>query len=58
MDGIKTTGITLFLTQLPSAKGLAFCFEEDGVLTPVAYVSEKMRKTAIEKWSKFVNLEA
>lgn len=54
MDGIKTT-ITLYLTQMPGRKGLAFCFEDNGVLCPVAYVSEKLRQVAIEKWTKLVD---
>lgn len=54
MDGIKTYEMTLYLTQIPSRKGLAFCFEDKGVLCPVAYVPESLRQTAIDKWMKLV----
>jgi len=54
MDGIKTRGMTLYLTQMPNRKGLTFCFEDNGVLYPVAYVSEKLRQTAIDKWTKMM----
>lgn len=54
MNGIKTNGMTLYLTQIPNRKGLSFCFEDNGVLYPVAYVSEALRQTAIEKWTKMM----
>ena len=54
MDGIKTHEVTLYLTQIPNRKGLSFCFEDNGVLYPVAYVSESLRQTAIDKWTKLI----
>jgi len=52
MDGIKANGVILFLTRLPNRKGISFCFEDEGVLYPVAYVSEKLNPKAVELWDK------
>jgi len=54
MNGLKTNNILLFLTKLPNRKGYCFCFEEDGVLTPVAYVPGKLEGVAIDKWNRML----
>ncbi len=57
MDGIKSQGISLFLTKIPNRKGLSFCFEKEGVLYPVSYVPKKYENLAVEMWKKMFLLQ-
>ena len=54
MDGLAVNGVSLYLTHIPSRKGLVFCFMEKGSLYPVAYVSKKLENMAIKEWKKML----
>ena len=54
MDGLRKNDVALFLTKIPYRKGLAFCFSDGNGIYPVAYVSKKLEKMAIEKWEKMI----
>ena len=54
MDGIRLNGVGLFLGHLPNKKLLCFYFEKDNCVYPVAYISEKLEKEAIECWGEFI----
>ena len=54
MDGLRVGNITLFLTEMPNRKGLAFVFAKDGVLYPVAYVNSKLKDEAIKYWKEML----
>jgi len=57
MDGIRIHDVTLFLTEVPYRKGLAFAFQDGGTFYPVAYVSKKHEARAREYWQRFLNGE-
>lgn len=57
MNGLEVNGVTLYLTRIPGRKGLAFCFLDGSVISPVAYVSEKLEDMAIVKWKKMLGEE-
>ena len=54
MNGFEVNGVSLYLTHIPSRKGLVFCFMEGGSLYPVAYVSPKLEAVAINEWKKML----
>jgi len=55
MDGIGIGKVGLFLCEIPTRKGLAFCFQEGSVFYPVAYVSAKNDAKAREYWQKMLD---
>jgi hypothetical protein len=55
MDGLKVSGVVLFLCEVPNRKGLAFCFQEGTTFYPVAYVSKKHEAKARDYWQKMMN---
>ena len=57
MDGLSINGVSLYLTSIPSRKGLAFCFIDGSSLYPVAYVSAKLEDMAIKEWKKMLGEE-
>ena len=54
MDGLEVNGVSLYLTHIPTRKGLVFCFMEGGSIYPVAYVSKKLEDMAIKEWKKML----
>ena len=54
MDGLKVNGVSLYLTHIPTRKGLVFYFMDEGSLYPVAYVSKKVEDMAIKEWKKML----
>ena len=54
MDGLRIGKVTLFLEKIPNRKGLAFVFQKDGNLYPVAYVNSKLKDKAIEHWEEIL----
>ena len=57
MDGLEVNGVTLYLTHIPTRKGLVFCFMDGGSLYPVAYVSKKLEDMAVTEWKKMLGEE-
>ena len=56
MDGIRINeDVTLYLMEIPDAKGLAFTFYDGLTYRPVAYVPERNDKVAREYWQRFLN---
>ena len=57
MNGISVLGsnLTLFLTETPGRKNLAFCFQDGGTWYPVAYVNKKHEARAREYWQRFLD---
>ena len=57
MDGLEVNDVSLYLTHIPTRKGLVFCFMEGGSIYPVAYVSKKLENMAIKEWKKMLGEE-
>lgn len=57
MDGLEVNGVALYLTHIPTRKGLVFCFRDGGKLCPVAYVSKKLEDVAVKEWKKMIGEE-
>ena len=57
MDGLEVNGVSLYLTHIPSRKGLVFCFVDGGSMYPVAYVSTKLEGMAVKEWKKMLGEE-
>lgn len=54
MDGIRVGKTTLFLTEIPNRKRLAFVFQKDGNLYLVSYVNSKLKDKAVEYWEEML----
>lgn len=54
MNGLGINGVTLFLCEIPTRKGLAFCFQQGSKFYPVAYVSAKHDAKAREYWLRML----
>ena len=54
MDGIRRHGVALFMGKLPHRKQHCFYFEKDGVVYPVAYVSEKNLEDTGRLWCEML----
>lgn len=54
MAGIRVGKITLFLEKIPNRKGLAFVFQKEGVIYPIAYVLSKNKEKAEKLWEEML----
>jgi hypothetical protein len=54
MDGIRINNVSLFLSEVPYRKSLAFVFQDGVHLYPVAYVNKKNEALAREYWQRFL----